>query len=128
MISSDVVTEQDLLYTSAAISFTELAHKAFVSKSYAFRPFPTYVYGPVMLRTEQLVIKKYIPYFDRRLKEGVKDSDSNKIRTMITALGNLAHPRILSVFEPYLEGRQSMSRFQRLTIVVALSRYVVNLS
>lgn len=104
------------------LSFTNLARKAFVSNSTAYNRFPLHVFGALKPKREQPVVQQYIPYFARALKEAVSREDSPKINTMIYALGNLAHPRILNVFEPYLEGKETMTHFQRLTIVTALNK------
>ena len=122
LATSSEVQHQHFLNTSAALSFTNLARKAFVSNSTAYNRFPLHVFGALKPKREQPVVQQYIPYFARNLKEAVSREDSPKINTMIYALGNLAHPRILNVFEPYLEGKEGMTHFQRLTIVTALNK------
>lgn len=122
MVTSPEVQHQQFLNTSAIMSFTDLARKAFVSNTTAHNRFPLHTFGPLKPKREQPVVQQYIPYFARALKEAVSREDSIKIRTHILALGSLAHPRILNVFEPYLEGKEPMTHFQRLTIVVALGQ------
>nr|UJZ92574.1 vitellogenin [Scaphoideus titanus] len=122
LATSSEVQHQQFLNTSALLSFTELARKAFVSNSTAYNRFPVHAFGALRPKREQPVVQQYIPYFAQALKQAVKQEDSIKIRTLTLALGNLAHPRILKVFEPYLEGKEPMTHFQRLTIVVSLNK------
>lgn len=62
----------------------------------------------------------YIPHLGRLLNEAINEGDSQKIQVSIRALGNVAHPNILPLFEPYLEGTKNASKFQRLLMVSAL--------
>lgn len=63
-----------------------------------------------------------------QLKEAIEEHDSPRIQTYIMALGNFGHPKILSVFEPYLFGGSSMlvSKFQRLMMVISLHKLSEN--
>lgn len=61
-----------------------------------------------------------------QLREAIQDGDSLRIQTYIMALGNFGHSKILSVFEPYLEGTLPISKFQRLMMVISLNRLVEN--
>jgi HEAT repeat protein len=66
--------------------------------------------------------KEYIPYLGRLLNEAINESNSQKIQVSIRALGNIGHPNILPIFEPYLEGEKNASKFQRLLMVSALDK------
>jgi predicted Zn-dependent protease len=66
--------------------------------------------------------KDYIPHLGRLLNEAFNEGDSQKIQVSIRALGNVGHPGILPLFEPYLEGNKNASKFQRLLMVSALDK------
>lgn len=104
------------------MAFTQLAHKAFVNQAPIHKTYPLSAFRGQKTKKEEPVEQIYLSYFAHQLKEAVSVSDSNKIRTMIVALGNLAHPRILNVFTPYLEDVKLLTPFQRLTIVTALQK------
>lgn len=61
-----------------------------------------------------------------QLREAIEEGDSPRIQTYILALGNFGHPKVLSVFEPYLEGWLPLSKFQRLMMVISLNRLSEN--
>ncbi|XP_071647177.1 vitellogenin-2-like [Temnothorax longispinosus] len=67
------------------------------------------------------VIDLGISYLTDKLKEGFDENNGQKIQTFIMALASTGHQKIISVFEPYLEGTQPASNFQRLLIVSSLS-------
>lgn len=58
------------------------------------------------------------------LKSSVKEADSHKIQVYIRALGNIGHANILSIFKPYLESKSSISKYQRLLIVISLDKLI----
>lgn len=63
---------------------------------------------------------KYISYFAEQLKEAVYKKNSQKIYTYITALALTGHSKVFSVFEPYLEGKQNITKSQRTLMVDGL--------
>ncbi|XP_077269193.1 vitellogenin-3-like [Temnothorax americanus] len=67
------------------------------------------------------VIELGISYLTDKLKKGFDENNGQKIQTYIMALATTGHQKIISVFEPYLEGTQPASNFQRLLIVSSLS-------
>lgn len=101
---SDEVTKQWFLNTSAILSFTNLVRKAQVNNDTAHNRYPVHAFGRLSPKNAKAVANKYIPYLQSQLRKAVSQSDSPKIQVYIRALGNTAHPMILSVFEPYLEG------------------------
>lgn len=103
------------------MAFTQLAHKAFVNQAPTQKTYTLSAFGG-QKKKEEPVEQMYLRYFAHQLKAAVNNSDSIKIRTMIVALGNLAHPRILNVFTPYLEDTELLTPFQRLTVVTALRK------
>lgn len=101
------------------MALTNFLHRAQVNNQSAYNYYPVHSFGRLNDRNNKIVRDEVIPYLARELKQAVKDDDSQKIHTYIRALGNLGHPKILSVFEPYLEGQVLVTNFQRLAIVVA---------
>lgn len=70
----------------------------------------------------RIVQRQVIPYLSHKLNLASQNEDSEKMLTYIRALGNLGHPAILNVVEPYLEGKMPTTEFQRLAIVVAMDK------
>lgn len=75
----------------------------------------------MIMKDNNDVAEQYIPYLEKQLKQGYLENNSVKIQTYITALGKTGHPKIISVYEPYLEGTKPSSKFQRLLMVASLS-------
>ncbi|KAK9500937.1 hypothetical protein O3M35_002098 [Rhynocoris fuscipes] len=122
LVKSEEVQQQWHLNTSALISFTDLVRKAQVSKDIAHNRYPVHSFGRLAPKSDRTVAEKYIPYLEQQLKKAVQQGDSPRIQTYIRALGNTAHQKILAVFEPYLEGQQQISEFQRFTMVASLDK------
>ena len=106
----------------AIIAFSELVYNAQVSKKGLHNHYPVHTFGRLTPKHDQVVTKDYIPYLEKELKKAVENGQSTVIQTYIMALGNIGHPRILSVFEPYLEGQMYMTVFQRTLMVSAMAK------
>lgn len=63
------------------------------------------------------ITERYILYLETRLAEAVKRDESPLIQTYIAALGSLGNSKILSIFEPYLEGQISVTKYERMLMV-----------
>lgn len=108
------------------MALTNFLNRAQVNNQSAYNYYPVHSFGRLSDRNNKIVRDDVIPYFARQLKQAVKDQHNDKIQTYIRALGNLGHPEILSVFEPYLEGQVLITDFQRLAMVVALDKLTQN--
>lgn len=115
-----------ILNTTALMTFTELVYQSQVHDRSIHNLYPVHTFGRLTSKHDQTVVREYIPFLAKELKKAVEDGDSNRIQTYIVALGNIGHPKILSVFEPYLEGETNMSVFQRSLIVGALDKLARN--
>lgn len=105
------------------MAFTNLLRMSHVDKNTQHNRYPVHVYGDLNTKQErQEVWKQYIPYLDQQLKQSIEQGESPKIQLFIRALGNIAHPKILQVFEPYLEGQKQITEYQRTLIVVSLDK------
>lgn len=122
LATSSTVKDEVYLNSSAILAFTDILRQAQVNNDTAHNRFPVHAYGPLATFDSKDIVNEYIPYLSRQLKSAVRQGDSHKIQVYIRALGNVAHPKILPVFEPYLEGQETMSDFQRLLIVVSMDR------
>lgn len=60
------------------------------------------------------------------LEVAVNERNVPKTLYAIRALGNLGHAQIPKVFEQYLNGKMAMSDFQRLAMVLAFDKYIIN--
>lgn len=84
--------------------------------------YPVHTYGRLTPEHDQAVTEYYIPYLEKELMKAVDSGQSTVIQTYIMALGNIGHPKILPVFEPYLEGKVQVTVFQRTLMVSALAK------
>lgn len=69
----------------------------------------------------QTRVDRYVDYYAYRLKKAVEKEDSVRIQTYIAILGNIAHPRVLKTFEPYLEGEKTVTPYQRRLMLAVLN-------
>ncbi|XP_011706280.1 PREDICTED: vitellogenin-1-like, partial [Wasmannia auropunctata] len=124
LITDEQVTQQKFLNTTAPLAFAELARYTLSNKSYIY--YPIYSFGRTAFKHDNAILEKYIPYMGVRLREAIKKGDSRQIQTYIMTLGNFGHPKILSIFEPHLEGTLPVSKFQRLMMVKSLNKLSEN--
>lgn len=75
-----------------------------------------------ILGTSPDIWKIYIPALAQGLNIAMAEADSEAIQTYIVALGNIGYPDIFHVLDPYIDGRQYMSPFQRSSVILALSK------
>ncbi|KAJ8707492.1 hypothetical protein PYW08_010744 [Mythimna loreyi] len=66
------------------------------------------------------VVNTVIPRLSKYLKQAIDDGDSNRAQVYIRVLGNLAHPDVLMVFAPYLDGSIRVTKYLRMQIVASL--------
>lgn len=88
--------------------------------------YPVNTFGRLADRNNRIVAEVVIPHLAEKLSEAVRRRDSPNVLIYVRALGNLGHSDVLSVFEPYLEGKKVVTDFQRLAMVVALDQYRLN--
>lgn len=124
MIKNPEVVSQAGLNSTAVYAFTRLVHMAQVNPKTIHKRYPVHTFGYLTRQGDTVVTETYIPYLAQQLEEAVTKEDSHKIQIYITALGNIGHPKILQVFEPYLEGKKPMTDFQRTLIVASFGRLI----
>lgn len=117
---SQEVQNQRSLNTSAIVSFADLVRQSQVDEETSRNRYSIHLSGGKSQQHGRVVREKYIPYLQSQLQKAISQGDSIKIQVYIRALGNTAHPQILAVFEPYLEGKKQVSNFQRLAMVASL--------
>nr|CAD7195680.1 unnamed protein product [Timema douglasi] len=125
LATSPEVTKQSILNTSAILSFTNLVRMSQVDNSTSHKYYPTHLFGRFSLKNNSAVQQEYIPWLERVLESAVSQADSPKIQLYIRALGNIAHLRILDIFEPYLEGEKNISTLQKVLMVVSMDKFSV---
>ncbi|KAK6620187.1 hypothetical protein RUM44_006588 [Polyplax serrata] len=125
LVKHPEVVKETGLNTSAVFAFTNLVRMAQVNMKTAHNRYPVHTFGYLTPKHETTVSDVYIPYFAQQLEQGVKEGYSPKIQTYIRALGNIAHPKIVEVFEPYLNGKQQLTDFQRTLMVVSLNKLAI---
>ncbi|XP_071568655.1 vitellogenin-2-like [Temnothorax nylanderi] len=117
MIVHPAVLEQKYANVSAPIALGQLIHNGLT----IWQLSPKQSSSPMSAKDNNAVIDLGISYLTDKLKEGFDENNGQKIQTFIMALATTGHQKIISVFEPYLEGTQPASNFQRLLIVSSLS-------
>lgn len=105
---------------------TELLEQSVVNRPLAHSYYPRRAYGRMETKGLELIEKQVIPFLQHQLEQAVKKQDSHKILMYIRGLGNLGHPKILPVFEPYFEGKQEITEFERMTMVIAMDKLAIN--
>lgn len=122
-IKQSKVQSQQYLYYSALLSYSNLVREVCVDLEESNMQFPVKSFGQFCTdEARDDVEKNVIPYFTKQLQDAVSRADTHKIHVYIRALGNVGHRNILSAFEPYLEGKQQASQFQRLLMVMAMDK------
>ncbi|XP_053979658.1 vitellogenin-like [Hylaeus volcanicus] len=116
------VKNERFLNTTAILVFADLVRLAQVNGMTIHNRYPVHTFGRLTSKHDTVVVEKYIPYLARELTKAIKDGDSPRIQTYIVALGKIGHPRVLSIFEPYLEGKETITVFQRTLMVSSLSK------
>ncbi|XP_018356288.1 PREDICTED: vitellogenin-2-like isoform X2 [Trachymyrmex septentrionalis] len=124
MISDPSVLYQTAVNVTAPIAFAEVIRKNYANTYYMTRSLRRL--GPMTLRhkvsPEHIEINDvYIPFMEEQLKQGLFESDTSKIQVYIMALGLTGNSKVLSIFEPYIEGKESVSKFHRLLMVSSLA-------
>ncbi|CAG9828226.1 unnamed protein product [Diabrotica balteata] len=123
LVKHQKVEDQFPLNNTALTGFTDLLRKAVIQKNVAKSEYPVNSFGH--FRTEeskQFVRKEVMPYLNERLQKAVQRGATHQIHAYIRAVGNLPDPRILEIFEPFLEGKQQSSQFQRLLMVLSMGK------
>lgn len=122
MATSENVQKQAQLNHTALQSLASFLRNAQVSNHSAYSFYPTHAFGRMASKNYRIVQRQVIPYLSHKMNLAAQNEDSQKMLAYIRALGNLGHPSILNVFEPYLEGKMPTTEFQRLAIVVAMDK------
>lgn len=121
LISDKKVMEQKFLNETAPLAFAELVYNTYVKSHHNHYPVDSFD-RMIPKQLQEKEVKRYMTYFALHMQDGFSKGDSTYVHTYIAALGNIAHPNILYVYEPYLEGQYKASKFQCLMMVSALSK------
>uniref|UniRef100_A0A1B0CWY3 Putative vitellogenin-a1 n=1 Tax=Lutzomyia longipalpis TaxID=7200 RepID=A0A1B0CWY3_LUTLO len=125
MATSTYVHQQEVLNVTALFALTKIVEQAVVNNQTSYEYYPVNVYGRLADKRSPIV-HDIAQWLGIQLKYAIVHEDSHQVLTYIRCLGNLGHPDILSVFEPYLEGERPCTDFQRTAIVVAFDRLTQN--
>ncbi|XP_011136990.1 vitellogenin-like [Harpegnathos saltator] len=121
LLKEPSVKNEFLLNTTAPYAFAELVRYVMVWDQKFFYPVRTF--GMFVNNEEKKALTDvYIPYLAQELMDAQQKHHNSKILTYIIALGNIGHPAIVPVLEPYLEGKLKITSFQRMTIVASLRK------
>lgn len=126
-VTKPEVQSQAMLNVTALLSLSDLISRVYVNRYFSSKEYPVDIFGSFYTRPgSQFVMGEYIPYLTSELRKAVAAGESERIQVYINALGLIGHPSILSAYEPYLEGHEQMSQFQRRHMVYSLDRLVMN--
>ncbi|XP_055857779.1 vitellogenin-A1-like [Episyrphus balteatus] len=109
-------------YPSILINFADLLRRAYSDKSYANNYYPVQSFGSFEKALGEIVTKEIVPWLGQRLADNINNKNQQRSQKYIRALGNVAHPKIVEVFETYLEDEKRASSFERLAIVAAFDK------
>lgn len=116
------VVDNYRLHKVAVLSFADILRKSTVLKKSARTLYPVYAMEDVIPDAKDKLLDQYLPYFSSKLAEAVKKGDSLQIQIFTTAIGKISDPKILKIFEPYLDKKQPVTKFQRAWMVLSLDR------
>ncbi|XP_014468398.1 PREDICTED: vitellogenin-2-like [Dinoponera quadriceps] len=120
LIKDPKLKDQLYLNSTAPFAFSELIR--YVMGGYYKDLYFTRVYGKLITREDaKWVINTYIPYLSNELKKAYEEKHISRILTYTEALGNLAHPNVILVLKPYLEGKYNVTTFQRMRMIMSLT-------
>ncbi|XP_011061918.1 PREDICTED: vitellogenin-2-like [Acromyrmex echinatior] len=122
MVRDPSVLYQTAVNVTAPLALAQVIRKYHVNTNYLMRSLKHL--GPTLrnnVPTHIEISNVYIPFMTEQLKQGLDNYDTSRIQVYIMALGLTGHPKILSIFEPYLEDKESISKFERLLMVSSLS-------
>lgn len=100
-------------------ALVELLHRVY---ALAHEHYPVHVYGRWSDPEESIIADDLIPYLERKIQDAANRENSDEIDYYIHVLKRLGHPKILAVFEPYLEGQTRMNDSHRWSMVMAMER------
>lgn len=101
---------------------SNLLRHAQVNRITEHNRFPVYVFGTFHKELEQVVVNEIIPYLTRCLQESTSASNDQYTLLYLRALGNIAHPEILNVYEECLKSGVKLTQFQRTALVLSLDK------
>nr|QPN77961.1 vitellogenin precursor [Centris tarsata] len=122
LVKNKKVKNTEFLNTAVTMSFAELIRLSQVNGKSIHNRYPVHTFGRLTPKHDQAVQEEYIPFLARELKDAIRDGDNSRIQIYIMALGNIGHPKVLSIFEPFLEGKEQLTVFQRTLMVAALGK------
>nr|XP_023016640.1 vitellogenin-like [Leptinotarsa decemlineata] len=126
LIKAPQVQSEWPLNDTALLSFTDLIRRVYFEEQFSDNQYPVKTFGKFRSKEgENFVEEEVIPYLRTHLNEAIAQAETHKIHAFIRAIGNTGHPYILTIFEPYLEGRKQISQFQRFLMIISLEKLVM---
>ncbi|XP_030756598.1 vitellogenin-like [Sitophilus oryzae] len=123
LTKSSKVKEQLYLNQTAVLSYANLVYRVYINRNESHNQYPVHSFGSFFTKEGRQFVKDIvIPYYGQQLEQAIAQADSPRVHLYITALGHIAHKKILNVYEPYLEGQKQCSQFQRMLMVNSLRR------
>jgi hypothetical protein len=117
--------KQSGLNSTAILSLANLLRTVVVNNVSAHDNYPVHIFGRMVPKKFPQLTKRFIPDFGLALNKAINESNSQKIQVFIRALGDVGHPSILPIFEPFLEGQKNATEFQRLLMVSSMDKLAI---
>ncbi|XP_028134501.1 vitellogenin [Diabrotica virgifera virgifera] len=127
IVKNPVVQKQWPLNNTALIGLTDIINRVYVDQEQSRNRFPTESFGSFETREgEQLIKNEVLPYLSKKLKEAVDNDETHQVHAYTRAIGNTGSYYFLKTFEPYLEGKQPASQFQRMLMILAMEKLAMS--
>ncbi|XP_019880306.2 vitellogenin-like [Aethina tumida] len=118
LVKSQEVQRQQYLQETALLSLCNLLNRVYVNERVSHNEYPVHSFGKFRSQEGKKYMRETIvQWLSQQLQQAVSEANPTKIHSYIVALGNIGDRTILSVYEPYLEGKKQVSQFQRLLMI-----------
>ncbi|XP_056645845.1 vitellogenin-like [Diorhabda sublineata] len=105
------------------LGLTNVIRRVYVDKQESNCRFPVKSFGSFYsVEGSKYVEEKIVPYLSEQMNEAIRKSDTHKIHSYIRIIANTGSYTFLKTFEPYLEGKEYATQFQRVLMVLAMSK------
>ncbi|XP_072402124.1 vitellogenin-like [Diabrotica undecimpunctata] len=126
IVKNPVVKKQWPLNNTALLGLTDIINRVYVDQEQSRDRFPTESFGSFETKEgEQFIKNEVLPYLSQKLKEAVDNDETHQVHAYTRAIGNTGSYYFLQIFEPYLEGKQPCSQFQRMLMILAMEKLAI---
>ncbi|KAJ8680081.1 hypothetical protein QAD02_015868 [Eretmocerus hayati] len=121
-MAMDIPKDEEAVREAAIFAFSDLARQVIVDRRAARKRYPLNIFGRLFSKNNKDLHTIYLPKLMSELESAIEEANTRKVQLYSTAIGKIAHPRMLAIYEPYLEGKKPISLHQRLVMVLSLDK------